>query len=160
MTPATPCPHAALPPPGAAEVADAVRRAEARCLAAGERWTPTRRRTYELLASAGRPAKAYDLIARFAPGRATKPPTVYRALDFLVDLGLAHRLVSQNAFVACSAAHAHAASEFLICDCCGRVAEGRSDVVDAVMLAAAVQGFQPRAIVIEAHGTCAACRPD
>jgi Fur family zinc uptake transcriptional regulator len=158
MTPAAPCPHAALQPPARADVARAVTRAEARCLAAGERWTPTRRRIYELLAAAGRPVKAYDLIADFAPGRATKPPTVYRALDFLVGLGLAHRLVSQNAFVACTVAHAHTASEFLICDCCGRVAERRSDVVDSIMVAAAAQGFQPRIIISEVHGVCGRCQ--
>ena len=152
------CPHDAVAPLGGEAVADALTRAEARCIAHGERWTPPRQRVYQLLAVTNRPVKAYDLIAAFAPGRATKPPTVYRALDFLVGLGLAHRLVSQNAFVACTVAHAHAASEFLICDCCGRVAERRSDVVDSIMVATAAQGFQLRILISEVHGICGRCQ--
>ena len=73
--------------------------AEARAVKDGERMTPQRRRVLALLLEAGEPVKAYDLIARFggAEGQAAKPPTVYRALDFLERLGLAHRIASISA---------------------------------------------------------------
>ena len=69
---------------------------ERRIADAGERMTAPRRRVLTLLLEAGEPVKAYDLIARFggAEGQAAKPPTVYRALDFLERLGLAHRIAS------------------------------------------------------------------
>ena len=74
--------------------------------------------------TAGQPVKAYDLIAGFAGGPSTaKPPTVYRALDFLEKQGFAHRIESLNSYVACrKEADGHAAA-FLICDCCGATRE-------------------------------------
>ena len=72
--------------------------AEARCGAADQRLTAPRRRVLELLLQAGQPVKAYDLIASFAiDGPPAKPPTVYRALDFLEKQGFAHRIESLNA---------------------------------------------------------------
>ena len=74
-----------------------------RCVAEGERMTAPRRRVLELLLAAGEPVKAYDLIARFGgDGQAAKPPTVYRALDFLLEQGLIHRLDAINAWSACT----------------------------------------------------------
>ena len=81
--------------PGAAEVERAVAAVEARVSADGERMTAPRRRVLELLMAAGEPVKAYDLIARYGvDGQAAKPPTVYRALEFLEKHGLAHRIAS------------------------------------------------------------------
>ena len=72
--------------------------AEVRCGAADQRLTAPRRRVLELLLQAGQPVKAYDLIASFAiDGPPAKPPTVYRALDFLEKQGFAHRIESLNA---------------------------------------------------------------
>src|SRR3712207_2413718 len=85
-----------------AEVAEALAEAESRCTSAEERLTGPRKRVLELLLTAGAPVKAYDLIAAYgAQGEAAKPPTVYRALEFLERLGFAHRLESLNAYVAC-----------------------------------------------------------
>src|SRR4051794_7709684 len=75
----------------------ALARGEARALEGGQRWTPPRRRVFELLLQAGGPVKAYDLMADFSDGAAAKPPTVYRALEFLESVGLAHRIASLNA---------------------------------------------------------------
>ena len=129
--------------------------AQARCLAAGERWTEPRRQTYELLYAAAAPVKAYDLIARYRTGGpSAKPPTVYRALDFLRAHGLAHRLESLNAYLACDGRPHDAATQFLICDCCGATAE-LPFALSAV--AKSVGGFELREAVIELRGRCAAC---
>lgn len=152
------CPHGALAPLSGEAVVDAMTRAEAHCIANGERWTPPRQRVYQILAAANRPMKAYDLIAAFAPGRATKPPTVYRALDCLVALGLGRRLVTLNAFVACTAGHTAAASHLLICDCCGGVEEQPCALAGPIGTAAAALGFRPRIIISEVHGVCEMCQ--
>lgn len=135
-------------------------RAEARCLAAGERWTAPRRRTFELLVEAGRPVKAYDLVACYGPGRRpTKPPTVYRALDFLIDLGLVHKVETDNAFIACPRPDAarHSAN-FLICEVCGRADELDLGMEESLEAIAARLAFRLDRVVIEARGVCAACR--
>lgn len=154
----TACSHVPAPTPPAAAIATALSAAEAKCIAQGERWTASRRRTYELLLEAGAPVKAYDLLSGYAVegAPAAKPPTIYRALDFLLTHGLVHRIESLNAFVACTADGAHSA-EFLICDCCGRVEELGLGVDRAAVVAAADRGFQPTRVVLEVHGLCADC---
>lgn len=137
----------------------AMRLAESHCVEAGERWTEPRRRTYELLLQAGDAVKAYDLIATYAGRKEpiAKPPTVYRALEFLMSQGLVHRIESLNAYIACRSGHAHAASEFLICDCCGRVHEAPLALDAAHVARIAAQGFSSSRIVLEIHGRCVAC---
>lgn len=139
----------------------ALQEIEARFAAAGERMTAPRRRVLSLLLAAGEPVKAYDLIARFgADGQAAKPPTVYRALEFLERQGLAHRIASISAYVACSGHEgdaAHAAA-FLICDCCGSTKEVAGPDRGAIDAAAAQAGYAISRTTIEAHGRCPACR--
>jgi len=132
--------------------------AEARCDQAGERLTTPRRRVLELLLAADAPLKAYDLIAVFGGRDAApaKPPTIYRALEFLERMGFAHRIESLNAFVPCRIPGGHAAA-FLICDCCGEAAEFQPDL-GAQMAAAEASGYRVRAVTIEARGLCAACQ--
>lgn len=149
------------PDPAATAAAATLAAAEATCAEAGRALTPLRRRVYELLLASGGPAGAYDVLAALRAERPdAKPPTVYRALDFLVTVGLAHRLESLNAFVACDAGHAHAPSVFLICTSCRRALEvdaGHAlvDVTDA----AAAAGFHIARTMFEASGVCASCRP-
>jgi len=113
----------------------------------------------ELLLQAGQPVKAYDLIAAFAPGGApAKPPTVYRALEFLEREGLAHRIESLTAYVACSGEPGAHAAAFLLCDCCGRTEEIAAPVDEALRGLAAAVGYTIQTVAIEAHGRCAACR--
>ena len=99
-----------------------------------------------------------DLLAE-SVGRRPAPTQVYRALDFLVEQGLVHRLASRNAFLACG--HGHEASEpvaFLICDGCGHVDEATSPALAAdVADVADKRGFAPRAQIIEIAGRCADC---
>lgn len=91
--------------------------AQARCEAAGEKWTAPRRRTYALLAAAPRPMKAYDLIRDFGVSSGVaKPPTVYRSLDLLMGLGLVHKVASLSAYVVCAADAPHTSTNFLVCD--------------------------------------------
>jgi Fur family zinc uptake transcriptional regulator len=104
----------------------ALAEAEARCAGAQERLTAPRRRVLELLLRSGGPTKAYDLIAGFGEdGVAAKPPTVYRALDFLEKQGFVHRIESLNAYMACRQVGETHSAAFLICDCCGATRESR-----------------------------------
>ena len=131
--------------------------ADARVAAADERLTDSRRRVLELLLAAGGPVKAYDLIAAYGEGGA-KPPTVYRALEFLERLGFAHRLESLNAYVACHRSGEVHAAGFLICQCCGATAEIEPAVSVGVEAAAAAHGYVLQGLTLEARGLCPACQ--
>jgi Fur family transcriptional regulator, zinc uptake regulator len=145
-------------PPKPGDVARAVAAADARVTAEGERMTAARSRVLELLLTAGEPVKAYDLIARFGEdGQPAKPPTVYRALDFLERKGLAHRIASISAYVACASGDRAHAAAFLICDCCGATAEVATPVAEGLERAAREAGYQIERTTIEAHGRCPAC---
>ena len=129
--------------------------------APGRRLTPGRKAVLDILEQARRPVGAYEMIDLLAAsvGRRPAPTQVYRALDFLVEQGLVHRLASRNAFLACG--HSHEASEpvaFLICDGCGHVDEATSPALAAdVAAVAGKRGFAPRAQIIEIAGRCADC---
>ncbi len=143
----------------AAEIVRAINAAESRFASEGERMTAPRRRVLGLLLEAGEPVKAYDLIARFgADGQAAKPPTVYRALEFLERKGLVHRIASISAYVACTAGDRAHAAAFLICDCCGATQEITPPHGDSFALEAEAAGYVIARTTIEGHGLCAACR--
>ena len=124
--------------------------------------TPGRRRILDVLAATRQPLGAYEMIDLIAQrsGKRPAPISIYRALDFLVEHGLAHRLASRNAYLACH--HGHAAEDpvaFLICDSCGGVSEATSKPMQRSLDAVAEQaGFSPRSRVIEVTGVCAACK--
>ena len=140
-----------------AALGQALGAAEDRCADSQERLTAPRRRVLELLLAADAPLKAYDLIAAFGEhGEPAKPPTVYRALEFLERLGFAHRIESLNAYVPCRIEGGHAAA-FLICDCCGTAEEFEPDF-GPQLAAAAAAGYAIRTVTLEARGLCAACR--
>jgi Fur family zinc uptake transcriptional regulator len=133
--------------------------AQTRCEEADQRLTQPRRRVLELLLKAGQPVKAYDLIAGFGEaGQPAKPPTVYRALDFLEKQGFAHRIESLNAYVACRGEADDHAAAFLICDCCGATREIEPSVRSEISAIGEAAGYQLTAVTIEAHGLCADCR--
>jgi Fur family zinc uptake transcriptional regulator len=142
-----------------AEIDRALSAAEARCVDQGERMTAPRRRVLEMLLESGEAVKAYDLIARYgADGVAAKPPTVYRALEFLEKTGMAHRIASISAYVACSVGDKAHAAAFLICDCCGATEEIAPPEGEALKQAAAAAGYVLDRTTIEGHGRCPACR--
>ena len=156
--------HAVFPTPGHDHdrcASDAIAHAEAICIARKERLTPIRRRVLEALLASHHPLGAYELIDRLAVrGARPAPITIYRALDFLREQGLVHRIESRNAFIACVHNHAdHDPVVFLICEHCGAVGEAASAAVTSELKAAARSaGFTPKAPVIEIGGVCAHCR--
>ncbi len=122
--------------------------------------TPLRREVLELVAAARKPVKAYDLLdmLREKHGNAA-PPTVYRALDFLLQHGFIHKLESINAFVSCHhPAEAHQVP-FLICDSCSNAQEVCDDrVAELIEAQAKTYGFRPQVQTLEVHGICKNCR--
>jgi Fur family zinc uptake transcriptional regulator len=141
-------------------VADALAAAESICHSRGARLTAVRRRVLELVWSGHRPVGAYDVLAALAPeGRPAAPPTVYRALDFLIEQGLIHRIASLNAFVGCAHPEAAHAGQFLICLACREVSEFDDPAIAAdVAGRAAARGFAVSAQNLEVTGLCARCR--
>ncbi len=140
---------------------DAIAHAEAICAARSERLTPIRRSVLEALLASHQPLGAYELIDRLAArGGRPAPITIYRALDFLREQGLVHRIESRNAFIACG--HNHGSGDpvvFLICERCGAVGEAASAAVaDTIRSASRAAGFTPKTPVIEISGICAHCK--
>ncbi len=132
--------------------------AETLCEQRGGRLTPLRKKVLQLLLESEGPSKAYDLLEHLGEDGAAKPPPVYRSLDFLLEMGLAHKIESLNAYVACGHwKHGHAAV-FLICDKCGMAGELHAN--DSVKkLTQEVEGvnFKMRNAVIEIRGLCEKC---
>lgn len=140
-------------------VAAQLDRAARACVRAGARMTELRRAVLRLILEADGPVTAYALLDRLKrTHKGAVPPTVYRALDFLMAQRLIHKLERLNAFVPCAeTGHQHVA-QFLICRECGTVAEiDDRAAAKALEHAAEREGFQPRHAVVEIEGTCAAC---
>jgi Fur family zinc uptake transcriptional regulator len=140
----------------------AIAYAEAQCAAHAQRLTPIRRQVLEALLESHNPLGAYEIIEHLAEkndGRLA-PITIYRALDFLRQNGLVHRIESRNAFVAC--VHNHAGDDlvvFLICERCGAVGEGPgAAVAQALKASSRAAGFSPKSPLIEIVGICSHCR--
>ena len=142
--------------------------AAAVCLARAVRLTEIRRLVLGLVLAADRPLGAYDLLEqiRATRGRPVAPPTVYRALDFLMEQGLIHKIERLSAFAGCRhmlesghACHGHVhAAQFLICGKCGRVTElDDPHILKALLEVTRARGFSVRQTTIEAEGLCAAC---
>ncbi len=138
---------------------DALARAEAVCRLRGARLTPLRRRVLELVWESHCAVKAYDILAALGDASgAAKPPTVYRALEFLMAHGLIHRIDSLNAFVGCPQPGESHSAQFLICGGCGEVSEMDADSIErAIADQAANAGFALSHKIIELHGTCPQC---
>jgi Fur family zinc uptake transcriptional regulator len=138
---------------------DALERAAALCHGRGARFTELRRRVLELVWGSHAPVGAYEILQLLqAEQKASAPPTVYRALEFLIEHGLVHRLDSLNAFVGCAHPERRHVSEFLICTACDRVAElDDARLRSAVEDSAAAAGFAVRRLTIELQGLCPSC---
>ncbi len=110
------------------------------------------------LRGVSRPLGAYELQARLSDVRHLAPPTVYRALDRLIDGGLVHRIESLNAFVACRHEGGHDNSAFAICDQCGSVTEICDPDIQIVVDTCSQQsGFDVTGAAIELRGSCRRC---
>jgi len=145
-------------------------RAAALCAGRGAQLTVLRREVLRLVLEAEQPVGAYALLDQLKATRAgAAPPTVYRALDFLVEQGLIHKVERLNAFIGCTDALDHPADcdcgaahdhphQFLICDRCGATAEiSDPGVALALARAARAAGFQPRRATVEVEGVCGKC---
>lgn len=133
--------------------------AEARCAEEGLRFTPVRRKVLEILLQEHRALGAYVILDKLRDdGFGSQPPVAYRALDFLVTHGLAHKIERLNAFIACAHPDAIHAPAFMICRLCDSVAEAQSEITrGALAFAAKATGFQIERTVVEAEGVCPAC---
>lgn len=144
-------------------VQDALASAERCCQAEGARLTPLRRRVLELVWGSHRPLGAYELLDLLtAEGHKPAPPTVYRALDFLQEQQLVHRLASRNAFIGCRYPGGCQAGYFLICERCGN-AEEMTEAASlnlALLHLANAQGFHIRQAILEVSGLCAHCQAE
>lgn len=140
-------------------ITDALKKGEQICLENGLKFTTIRRKVLELVWESHKPAKAYDILKKLAEGDgAPVPPTVYRALDFLLQNGLVHKINSLNAFVGCTHPGPDNQCYFLICTDCEEVTECcASQLGDAIGQSAKTNVFKMESVSLEIKGVCQAC---
>ncbi len=131
------------------------------CTARGVRLTPQRKGVFKLISSSKKASSAYELLEQLQKSEPqAKPPTVYRALDFLMEQGFIHRVESTNSYISCCSCNAHKHySHLLICDKCSDVIELQDDSLVALLSKNAEEhGFSITNHVIESHGICQSCQ--
>ncbi len=142
-------------------VHQALAEADHLCARQGVRLTALRRRVLELVWQSHKPLGAYDILAILSEedGRRAAPPTVYRALDFLLENRLVHRLASLNAFIGCNHPEHPHQGQFLICRNCHTAIEVQDPGINAAIGKAADQvGFSVEGETVEVVGLCTSCR--
>ncbi len=143
-----------------ADIAKLIKQVEVFCKEQGIRFTEPRQHVLEIIAAASKPVGAYDILSELGKYIDNpKPPTAYRAIEFLSEHGFIHRIESLNAYVLCDTDHRHNGSQFLVCDDCGKVIEAHlchlpNDLEERV----SAEGFQLSRWDAELHGTCKDCR--
>lgn len=142
-------------------VAGALDAAAKLCADHGSRLTPLRRRVLEAVWQSHAPIGAYEVMAAMAPERGpVAPPTVYRALDFLIAEGLVHRLGSLNAYIGCALPGDAHDGAFLLCTACRRAVELRDAPLEEALADLANRaGFELKTRTVELAGLCQDCRP-
>ena len=157
----TDTPLAARPHDHSRCVSHALAEAEAICARLGLRLTALRKRVLELVWASHKPLGAYDILGVLSDedGRRAAPPTVYRALDFLLENGLVHRIASLNAFVGCNhPEHAHQ-GQFLICrECHAAIELEQKSISDAIIKSSTDVGFKVEGQTVEVVGLCSGCQ--
>ncbi len=138
---------------------EALNRAEAACRVRGASLTAIRREVLELLYRSPTGVKAYDLLAQIREVRpGASPPTIYRALDFLIEQGLAHKIGRMNLFVACRHASHQIPSLFLVCPKCSGVTElQEQSVMSALSTSLAAAGHRLESPEVEISALCPTC---
>ena len=136
--------------------------AEQLCLSRGVQLTPIRHKILELIWNSHKAIKAYDLLDQIRPSNdAAKPSTIYRALDFLLEQGLIHRVESLNAFVGCHHSGTQHDQLLLICSRCHDIEECDAPTVFNAMAEKMQQlGFAVQHKTIELQGLCRHCRQE
>lgn len=140
-------------------ISSALIAAEVRSKEEGLRLTPVRRKALEVLLQEHRAIGAYEMLDRLRDaGFGSQPPVAYRALDFLVANGFAHKIERLNAFIACAHPGNNHSPVFMICRLCDSVAEARTGPArSALGDAARATGFQVERTMVEALGVCPTC---
>lgn len=140
-------------------VSRAVADAEKVCAVRDAQLTAIRRRVLELVWDSHEPVGAYDILAKLSREREkTAPPTVYRALEFLIDVGLVHRIDSLNAFLGCPEPTREHVAQFLVCRSCHHVSEIEAPAVQrAIEKESRRTGFTIEAGSLEIKGLCKDC---
>lgn len=141
-------------------IRDTLAAVEAASLREGVNFTPVRRRALEILLESHVALGAYDLLKRLEQdGFGGQPPVAYRALEFLVKNGFAHRIERLNAFVACVRPGQDHGAAFMVCRKCNTVAETMTDPADTPLRRDAdALGFAIESTVMEAEGVCPKCQ--
>jgi Fur family zinc uptake transcriptional regulator len=160
--PMSPTVKACSPHDHQACIEEALERAQTLCNQRGVRLTPLRKTVLELVWQNHKPLGAYALMSMLEreDTRKVAPPTVYRALDFLLENGLIHRVHRLNAYVGCADPEQPHAGNLLICRQCGVAQE-----VEGPALSQSLQQLaQERAFTAEDHtlevvGLCGQCQP-
>ncbi|MGO4570398.1 Fur family transcriptional regulator [Microvirga sp. 2TAF3] len=118
----------------------------------------TQKRVHRILTAAQNPLSAYEVLDKMRAKGSVTPPTVYRSLDKLIEKGLAHRLESLNAYVACKHPHHHDMAAFAICEECGQVTEFTdSQISDRLIGWSEAHAFHPKKVTVEVRGLCETC---
>lgn len=140
-------------------IRQALRKAEQLCLERGAQLTPIRHKVLELIWESHEAVKAYDLLDKIKPfNDSAKPATVYRALDFLIEQRLIHRVESMNAFIGCNHVDANHDLLLLICERCRQIEERSAlSVMESLSRELAEAGFTAQRKTIEIHGICRHC---
>ncbi len=140
-------------------LAQALLSAESICVKKGIRLTFIRRRILELVCSSHKAIGAYELLDLLHPEDSkAKPVTIYRALDFLMDAGLVHKIESLNAFIGCLQAETQHQTVILICDNCKNAYELDAEFVYQSLFSMSKKlQFTPTSLTIELHGLCFSC---
>jgi Fur family zinc uptake transcriptional regulator len=148
--------------PSCKQVADFLQQAEGLCQQRDQRFTALRKQVLALVCQSEQPVGAYALLDRMkADGRSAAPPTVYRALDFLQEQGLVHRLASNNTYLACAHPQHQHEAVFLVCRQCGYTQElHTSGIYRAVAAMAEKAIFKVEHASVEVTGLCASCQSD
>lgn len=140
-------------------VGDALARAHALCETRQVQLTPLREKVLQIVWRSHRPIGAYQVLDELSHShKSARPPTVYRALDFLMAEGLIHKIESLNAYLGCAEAGAPHSGQFLICRLCGMTQEIFDKRLDGALdKAAAANGFTAEHKVVEISGLCERC---
>lgn len=123
-----------------------------------EELNDTQKRVHRILTAAQNPLSAYEVLDKMRAKGAVTPPTVYRSLDKLIEKGLAHRLESVNAYVACKHPHHHEMAAFAICESCGLVTEfSDQSINDRLTQWSDDNSFCAKKVTVEIRGLCESC---
>lgn len=139
----------------------AMSRAHERCAERRARLTPIREAVLALIWQSHRPLGAYAIADKLPPvnGKKVQAPSIYRAIDFLLELGLIHRLPSQNSYLGCPFPDNEHSDVFMVCRGCGSAAEVSADALNQIIADTSQRsGFLLESQCVELTGLCLACR--